>query len=84
MDKRGIVFVASIGLLALSGCAMQPRTNAVARLTESDVRPSAVSTDLVGTWSGSFGPVAPDAGGSNAIGNVTLEIKDDGTYTLTE
>jgi len=84
MGKRGIVFVATIALIVLCGCATHQRTNAVARLTESDVRPSALPADLVGTWSGSFGPILADSGGSAAIGNVTFVIKDDGTYTATE
>jgi len=84
MGKRGIGFIASIALIALSGCATHQRTDAVTRSTESDVRPAALPTNLVGTWSGSFWPIAADAGGSNAIGQVTLAIKDDGSYTLTE
>ena len=84
MGKRRIVFVATIALIVLGGCATHQRTNAVARLTESDVRPSALPADLVGTWSGSFGPILADSGGSAAIGNVTFVIKDDGTYTATE
>jgi hypothetical protein len=84
MGKRGIAFVASVALIALSGCATHQRTDGVARSTESDVRPSALPTDLVGTWSGSFAPVAADAGGKNAVGSVTLVIKDDGTYTATD
>ena len=84
MGKRGIVFIASITLIALSGCATNQRTDAVARSTESDARPSALPTDLVGTWSGSFWPIAADSSDRNAIGQVTLAIKDDGSYTLTE
>ena len=83
MGKRGIGFIASIALIALSGCATHQGTH-VARSTESDMRPAALPTDLVGTWSGSFWPIAADAGGSNAIGQVTLAIKDDGSYTLTD
>jgi len=84
MDKRGIVLVASIALIALSGCATHAQTNAVARLTDSDVRPSALPSDLVGTWSGTFGSVNNGGGGPDVFGNFTLAIKDDGTYTVTE
>jgi hypothetical protein len=83
MSTRGIVLVVTIALIVLWGCATQQRTNAVAGL-DSDVRPSTLPADLVGTWRGSFGPVGADAGGSGAIGNITLAIKDDGTYTVTE
>jgi hypothetical protein len=55
MGKRGIVFIASIAVIALSGCATHQGTHAVARSTESDVRPAALPTDLVGTWSGCAG-----------------------------
>jgi len=84
MRKRGIVLGSSIVLIALSGCATHQRTDVVARSTESDVRPSPLPTDLVGTWSGSFVPIGAGAGGDNAVGSVILTIKDDGTYTATE
>jgi hypothetical protein len=84
MDKRGIVFVASIALIALSGCATHAQTTAVARLTDSDVRPSALPSDLVGTWSGTFGSLNNGGGGPDVIGNFILAIRGDGTYTVTE
>src|SRR2546421_9149457 len=84
MGKRGIVFVATVALIALSGCATHSQSYGVAQSTESDVRPSVLPRDLVGTWNGSFGPVGADAGGRGAVGNFTLVIKDDGTYTVTE
>jgi len=84
MVNRGIWYVAGIALIALAGCATHPPTGGVARSTESDVRPSALPTDLVGTWKGSFVPVAADSGGGNAVGDVTLVINDDGTYTVIE
>jgi hypothetical protein len=83
MSNRGIVFVASIALLALAGCATHQGTHSVARSTESDVRPSTLPADLVGTWSGSSVPVGAGPGGDNAVGNVTVAIKDDGTFTAT-
>jgi hypothetical protein len=82
MGTRRIVFVASIAVIALSGCATHQQTGAVARLTESDVRPTALPADLVGTWNGSVWTVGADAGG--VATNVTLTINDDGTYTGTE
>jgi hypothetical protein len=84
MGKRGIIFVATIALIVLGGCATRAQTNAVARLTDSDVRPSTLPSDLVGTWSGSFGSINTGGGGGDVTGNFTLEIKDDGTYTVTE
>jgi hypothetical protein len=83
MRNRGIVFVASIALLALAGCATHQGTHSVARSTESDARPSTLPADLVGTWSGSSVPVGAGPGGDNAVGNVTIAIKDDGTFTAT-
>ena len=56
----------------------------MARSTESDVRPSALSSDLVGTWNGSFWAVGAEAGGGGARGDITLAIHDDRTYTATE
>jgi len=84
MGKRGIAFVASFALIALFECATHQRTDGVARSTESDVRPFALPADLVGTWSGSFVPIGAGAGGDNAVGSITIAIKDDGTYTATE
>jgi len=83
MVKRGILFVASVALIALSGCAMHSQSYGVAQSTESDVRPSTLPADLVGTWSGSSVPVGAGPGGDNAVGNVTIAIKDDGTFTAT-
>jgi len=82
MGKRGIVFVSTIALIMLCGCATHQSTNAVARAAEPDVGTPGLPASLVGTWSGSFWPVGADAGGRGATGTVTLAIKDDGTYTL--
>jgi len=82
MSKRGIMFVGSIALIALAGCVTRAQTNAVAQLAESDVRPSALPTDLVGTRNGSFWTAGADGGG--VAGNITLAISGDGTYTGTE
>jgi len=81
MVKRGILFVASVALIALSGCATHSQSYGVAQSTESDVRPSALPSDLVGTWHVAYAPVGSDASGGNAFGSATLVIKDDGTYT---
>ena len=84
MGRRGIVFVATIALIVLAGCATHQRTGSVARLTESDVRPAVLPADLVGTWRGSFGPVGASSGGDTAVGTVTIVINEDGTYTATD
>src|SRR5207245_10110012 len=68
MGNRGIVFVASIALLALAGCATHQGTDSVARSTESDVPPSTLPADLVGTWSGASVPVGAGPGGQKAVG----------------
>ena len=68
MGNRGIVFVASIALLALAGCATHQGTDSVARSTESDVPPSTLPADLVGTWSGSSVPVGAGPGGAASAG----------------
>ena len=81
MVKRGISFIASVALIALSGCATHSQSYGRAQSTESDVHPSALPSDLVGTWHGTYAPVGSDAGGGNAFGSTTLVIKDDGTYT---
>jgi hypothetical protein len=81
MGQRGIFIVASVALMVLSGCTTHGSTTAVARLTESDVRPPALPTDLVGTWSGSFNPLHNYV--ATRAGTMALEIRDDGTYTLT-
>jgi len=83
MSKHGIALVGSIALMALSGCATHEQTHAIARLTESDARPSALPGDLVGSWNGSFWPVGADSGGWNALGYATLTIEDNGSYTVT-
>jgi hypothetical protein len=79
MGQRGIVVIATIASIVLSGCAT-PQPGVVARATESDVRPAALAADLVGTWYGSFGAIGASAG--TAVGTMALEIRDDGTYTL--
>jgi hypothetical protein len=85
MHQRRVMTLLGTGALItlFFGCATQ-KTDAVARLTESDALRSALPNELVGTWSGRFGPVggADGGGGNGMVGDMTLEIKDDGTYTL--
>jgi hypothetical protein len=84
-QRRVVTVLGSLALIALSsGCATH-RTDAVASRTESDASRSSFPNELVGTWTGWFRPVGgADGGGGNAMaGDMTLEIKDDATYTLT-
>src|SRR5256885_7930173 len=81
MVKRGILFVASVALIALSGCATHSQSYGVAQSTESDVRPSALPSDLVGTWHVAYAPVGSDASGGNAFCSAAPLLKDDGTHT---
>ena len=83
-QHRIVTPLAFIALIALAaGCAAQ-KTDVVASRTVSDASRSTVPHDLVGTWHGSFRPVGgADGGGGNGMaGDMMLEIKDDGTYTL--
>lgn len=84
VDRKALTSIPMIALIALLSACATEKTNAVARLTESDALRSALPHDLVGTWSGRFGPVAgADGGGGNGMaGDITLEIKDDATYRL--
>ena len=84
-QRRIVTLFAFIALIALAaGCAAQ-KTDAVAsRTVASDASRSTFPHELVGTWNGSFRPVGgADGGGGNGMaGDMTLEIKDDGTYKL--
>src|SRR2546427_7388241 len=80
MGKRGIVFVATVALIALSGCATHSQSYGVAQSTESDVRPSALPSDLVGTWHVAYAPVGSDASGGNSVCCAAPLLKDDGPY----
>ena len=77
----GLAFIALIALAA--GCATQ-RSHAVASRTVSDASRSTIPHELVGTWHGTFRPTggADGGGGHGMAGDMMLEIKDDGTYTL--
>jgi hypothetical protein len=85
MDRRRFITrAATIALIALTaGCATQ-KTGAVASSTASDASGSALPHELVGTWTGAFEPAtgADGGGGGSMYGDMTIEIKDDGTYTL--
>ncbi len=83
-DYRVVTLLAFIAPIALAaGCATQG-TDAVASRTVSDASRSTVPQELVGTWNGSFRPIGgADGGGGNGMaGDMTLEIKDDGTYKM--
>src|SRR3989442_10970251 len=80
MGKRGIVFVATVALIALSGCATHSQSYGVAQSAESDVRPSALPSDLVGTWHVAYVPVGSDASGGNAFGSAAPLLQEDGRY----
>src|SRR2546427_1761036 len=84
MVKRGISFIASVALIALSGCATHSQSYGRAQSTESDVRPSALPSDLVGTWHVAYVPVGSDASGGNAVGGATPLLKDKGTETAND
>ena len=58
MGKRGILLVATIVSIVLSGCATHAQTDAGGRSTGPDVQPSTLPSDLVGTWNGSYWTVA--------------------------
>src|SRR2546428_1348842 len=81
MGKRGIVFVATVALIALSGCATHSQSYGVAQSTESDVRPSALPSDLVGTWHVLYAPVGSDASGGDIVGSRAPPINGTGTRT---
>ena len=83
MVKREIVtlFAFTVLIVLAAGCATQRSNDAVASLTVSDASRSFVPRELVGTWSGWFGAVG--APGLNMAGTMVLEIRDDGTYTMT-
>src|SRR5256886_2842885 len=81
MVKRGILFVASVALIALSGCATHSQSYGVAQSTESDVRPSALPSDLVGTWHVLYAPVGSDASGGNGFGSAAPVLHGDRTDT---
>jgi len=83
-QRRIVTLLAFIALTALAaGCAMH-NPGAVASRTESDASRSTLPQGLVGTWNGWFRPTggADGGGGHGMAGDMTLEIKDDGTYTL--
>ena len=78
MKQRAIVTVlSSVAVLALAGCsATSSPQSAGAQSAVIEQRPS----ELAGTWLGEFYQVGAD---SQLEGQVTLEVKDDGTYTMT-
>lgn len=78
MKHRATVTVLSCAaLLSLAGCSTTSSTqSADAQSAVIEQRPS----ELAGTWLGEFYQVGAD---SQLEGQVTLEVKDDGTYKMT-
>jgi hypothetical protein len=74
-----LTFFAAAALSVFAvGCAAQSRS---AGSSASEPAAAIPSTDLGGTWRGSFAQVRRWSS-SSIDGNVTLEMKDDGTYRL--
>jgi len=82
VQRRVLRAVPMIALIALLPACAAEKTNAVTRLTESDALRSTLPHDLIGTWTGTFGPAAEGGGGGGKSGQLTLEIKDDASYRL--
>jgi hypothetical protein len=79
MKHRAIAtIVSSAALLSLAGCSTTTSSSqsAGAQSAVIEQRPS----ELAGTWLGEFYQVGAD---SQLEGQVTLEVKDDGTYKMT-
>lgn len=69
LNRRFVTLITTASLIALaSGCA-----------GPADIRSNSPAA-LTGTWRGSFGMVR--ASNSSVEANVTLKIKDDGTYSM--
>jgi hypothetical protein len=83
IERTFVMLLLAPFLITLTaGCATE-RSDALASLTASDASRSPLPHELVGTWAGWFRPVGVDGGGGDSTdGNMTLEIKDDGTYKL--
>ena len=82
MFRPGITtIVLGAALLVLAtGCAAQKADIASPSLSGSTAGASTTSSGLSGTWRGWFAIVGGEA---DRRGDLTLEVKDDGTYTLT-
>ncbi|HKZ04278.1 MAG TPA: hypothetical protein VJU81_02305 [Methylomirabilota bacterium] len=78
MKHRIIVAVlSSAALVSLAGCSTtSPSQSAAAPSAVIEQRP----TELAGTWQGEFYQVGAD---SQLEGQVTLEVKEDGSYQMT-
>ena len=82
VQRRVLRSVPLIALIALLPACATEKSTTVARLTESDAVRSTLPHDLIGTWTGTFGPAAEGGGGGGKSGHLTLEIKDDASYRL--
>jgi hypothetical protein len=78
IQRRIVTFLATATVIVFTaGCTGQK--TAFASLTESDVSRSTSASALSGTWRGWFLQTGVDG---HVEGDMTLEIKDDGTYRL--
>jgi hypothetical protein len=84
IEHRIVTGLASTALMVLAaGCAGQS-PGAGSSLSDPGVSPSAIASPLSGTWHGTFWQAGGHgSGGSVLEGDVTLQIKEDGTYTVT-
>jgi hypothetical protein len=80
MPRRIVTLLAPTALMVLAaGCAAQ-RTSA----GSSPSDPAAIASEFTGTSRGSFWLAGLHGSGGSALeGDVTLEIRDDATYTMT-
>jgi hypothetical protein len=87
MRHRILTLLASTAPLVVlaAGCTVQsPGAGGSSLLPEPAASPSAVASQLSGTWHGAFWQAGGHGTGGSAVeGEATLEIKDDATYTLT-
>jgi hypothetical protein len=85
MRHRILALLASTAPLVILAAGCAARGPGVAGSSPPDpVSPSAVASQLSGTWHGAFWQAGGHGTGGSAVeGEATLEIKDDATYTLT-
>jgi hypothetical protein len=85
IQHRILTLLASTApLIVLAGCTAQSPGAGGSRLAEPAATPSAVASQLSGTWHGTFWQAGGHGTGGSAVeGEATLQIKDDATYTLT-
>jgi hypothetical protein len=86
MQHRILTLLASTAPLVIlaAGCAAGGPGVAGSSAPDPAISPSAVASQLSGTWHGAFWQAGGHGTGGSAVeGEATLEIKDDATYTLT-